>query len=178
MTRSVSIHQFALKHSLIVAIIPIIYSTILFLCDLLVKYHGDELGMPLRIPVILFFMPIIISFAMYRYKKINNQRLNLQEALIIGLEISLVIVGSLVLYDVLFNHVLAPSYYHDYYETYGDQLFQELVSCCNYTQEQFQHHKEVRLHRSGLSYLGDFSLFMVFGAIITLITGLVMRKTR
>lgn len=167
----------ALKYGLLVAAAPIVYNTILLIFNLHMNHLGDDPGGPLRVAAYFLFLPIAISVSIYRYKKTNGGLLKLKDSIAIGLKIAFVASFFIIIYDILFNEVLAPTYYNDYYKLNGEELYKEFVECCNYTKEQFEHHKNVRF-QNWKSYPGDLLSTMIIGLIVSTIVGLIMRKKK
>ena len=138
MKQQVSHYRFAVKYGLMVAAIPIFYYSFLVIFGLLNEYYGDDIGGGMRIPSYLFIMPVFITIAIYRFRKMNDGILKLKSAFLIGLSIAIITSVLMILYHMLFNNVLAPSFHERYFEQFGDEVYKELVACCDYTIEQFE----------------------------------------
>ncbi len=175
MSQEISIYRFSIKYGIFIAAIPILFNTILFAFDLLMQYHGDDTGGPLRVLTYFIIMPTIICIAIYQYKKVNGKMISLKEALTIGLEIALVMAFFLVAYDLLLYNVLAPTFFEEYFQVHGDELLQEFIDCCERPHELYEHHKNLRLEHWKNSW-GTFVASAFIGVLTALIAGLVMRK--
>lgn len=166
---------FALKYGLILTAIPVVYRTILVVFDLLMEYHGDDAGGSIKMFTFLLILPIVIVLAIRKYKKVNTGFLKLKDALGIGLTISLVSLIINIGYDVLFNTVLAPTFYEDYYQLNGQDLLAEFSEFTDDPKVELERHKNLRL-KYWTAYRGDIIFFTLLGLITATITGLIMKK--
>ena len=171
------IHRIAFIYACIVGAIPIVYNTILVVTDYLLEYYGDDPGGTMKQRAIIFALPVMIIVAIYHFKKKNDGFLKLKEGYIIGMEVAIISIGLMIAHHFIFNQLLAPNFHTQYYESYGQQRFEELVACCDYTEEQFEAHKNQRLdYEQGRGYIGDLVSAILIGGIISTIGGLIMRK--
>jgi len=176
-------YQLILLYGFIVAGIPIVYNAILLVSGQLLEYRGSALGRPLVVFAYLLFVPILISVAIYTYKKKNNGFLTLKEALILGAKISLLTVLLLVGYDLVFNTLLAPSFYEDYYGLHESRMLEEFMEPrVRNNQEnplgEFEHIKNYRINKNWASlYVFDRSWGAIMWLLTSLIAGLLMKKS-
>ncbi len=168
---------FMLTTGLIIVSLPIGYNTIYMIFGDFHEYRGDNPVRTLIGPAFALVLPLMISFAIYRHKKLNEGFLKLKEAIILGLKIALVTAIAIVTYDILFNNVLAPDYFVRYFEQYGDQLYADLVACCDMTKEGFERHKNNKLENLEV-YIVDLLSPLIIGLMVSTIVGLILRKKK
>lgn len=171
--QKISSYRFAVKYGLILGAIPAVYNTILVIFDLLLEYHGEGLG-PLVMFISLFILPPVISVAIFFYKKSCGGHLKLKEAYIIGLEIGLIAILIMILYDVIFNTVLAPSFQEAYYERHGEEIFEHFAETSDNAEKEFERHKNMRI-QFWTFYSSRVIVNLVVGLITSTIAGLIMR---
>jgi len=170
--------QFALIYGLLVAAIPALYNTLLVVFKQLDAYYGDDPGGSMQLRTTLFILPLVIGIAIYQYKKKHSGYLKLKDAIGIGLVIALITQIGIIAYHILFDRVLAPSFHLDFYEKHGQEIYDELVACCAYTQEQFENHKNLRIDygKTLSSIMGGILSTAIIGLIVSTIVGLFMKK--
>jgi len=171
-------YAFARNYAFLAAAIPILYNIALVLLNLLPEYYGDDPGGAMKQRTLIFIIPLVVVWAIYKYRRLNQDRLQLKTALIIGLEIGLLTGIVLIVHHYLFNSILAPDFHLSYYEEYGEQVYEELKACCDYTSEQYEHHKRQRTEygAGGRGYLGDVVFATIIGGLFAMVAGLFLRK--
>lgn len=174
-----NLHYISLKYAGLVALVPIVFNTALIVFGLLDEYYGDEQGGHIKMVAILFFIPVMTVIAIRQFKKNNEGLLRIRQAILVGLEVSIVAICLMIVYHLLFNAYLAPSYHTNYYERHGEEIYAELVACCDYTREQFELHRDLRLsYEKGERYLPDLIAGAFIGFLVSGVAGLIMKKRK
>ncbi len=173
-------NQTLLICGLVVAAIPIIYTTVLQISGQLLDYLYSIPRIPLALESYFLALPLMIIVAIYRFKKINNGYLKFKEALVVGLKVVLIAVGVLIVYDILFNILLAPNFYTDYYELHGEQMLEE-ITARGHTEDplaEFEGYKEKKTSSFWAYYSEDVIRGLIIGVIAGSLAGLIMKKKR
>jgi len=77
-------------------------------------------------------------------------------------------------YNIMFRTIVEPDFSTEFYRVNRDVIFQELIDCCDYSPEALANHEKTNGALSNT--LSAFVLLnFVFGALTTLITGLLLR---
>jgi len=170
-----SFAQLGRKYGLIIAVVPILYNVVLLTLNLHLdyEYYGEGIGVSFERATIPL-MPIVLCFALIRYKRDNGKTIKLSEAFKLWFNVFLVTCVVVVGYNIMFRTIVEPDFSTEFYRVNRDVIFQELIDCCDYSPEALANHEKTNGALSNT--LSAFVLLnFVFGALTTLITGLLLR---
>lgn len=173
-----SFNKLALRYGLFIALVPALYNSVLLMLNLHLdhNYYGEGIGVSFERATIPL-MPIVLVFALLKYKKTNRKTMKLVEAFKLWVRIFLVTCVVVVGYNILVRMFVVPDFSAEFYEINRDEIFANLIDCCDYTPEELENHERTNGALSNTLSAFVF-LNLVFGAITTLITGLIIRKRK
>jgi len=120
-----------------------------------------------------------IILAIRLYKKSNDDFLKLIEAIKIGVIVAIIVAVGIIVYNYIFINFLNPDYYTSYY--YGLNGEQAWLDYYNldpdtHTKKTYEVHAKEGVLREYHSYLILLLASIFMGLIISLITGLIVKK--
>ena len=115
--------------------------------------------------------------AIYSYRKTNDGFLSLGEALKLGLGISVISALIAIIYTYILVNFLDPDTIEKTFEVTQNKMLDENPEM---TQEQIDLAKEMQLKFSSIGVISTMILIfsLVFGFIVSLITGLILKRNR
>lgn len=126
-------------------------------------------------PVFLYYIifPIVIIYGINQYKKLNANSLNLGQAMKVGLKIAVISGLIFALYSMLFHYVIDPEFGQQSLDVARDKMLENP----NMTEEMVDQSMEWAEKFSNPILGGAFWIVLstIFGAIYSLIGGLVMK---
>lgn len=172
------LNKSTLRYGLMISVIPVLYNTVLFILGLHLEYeyYGEGIGVAYE-RVTLIVMPVILIVALNGFKRNNSNSINLSQAFKQSLSILLVVCAVAIAYNMIFRTLAAPDFSTEFYEINRDAIFAELVECCDYSEEDLENHERTNGRLSNKLSAFVFTNF-IFGMITTLITGLIIRRSR
>ena len=119
---------------------------------------------------------VIIILGIRKIKELNNGFLSLSEALKTGLGIALISGIITVIYTLIFTNFIEPEYFARMLEVQQQKM---LETYPNFTDEQLEASMEMAKKMSGPAISSAIAIIgsLFFGFIISLIGGLIMKKT-
>jgi uncharacterized membrane protein (DUF106 family) len=119
---------------------------------------------------------VIIILGIKKIKELNNGFLSLSEALKTGLGIALISGIITVIYTLIFTNFIEPEYFARMLEVQQQKM---LETYPNFTDEQLEASMEMAKKMSGPAISSAIAIIgsLFFGFIISLIGGLIMKKT-
>jgi len=179
MYRKVINFQLAVFCGLLVAFLPVAYNSFLLMSGQLLEYRGGAPGRLLIVPAYFLILPIMISVAVHRYKKSNSNLLLIREALIIGLIVAFIAIGTLVGYDLVFNSFLAPSFYSDYYNLHEAQMLESFLEPRDNDDNPLGEFEDIKNSRINNDWKSLYIFDVVWGSVIWIFAsvsvGLILR---
>ncbi|UNY97656.1 DUF4199 domain-containing protein [Zhouia spongiae] len=158
--------KFALKFGLIQGAIGIVFSLMLFSLDM----HYEQ--NPVAGIIGLVIMAVIISIAIYQYKKANNNVLTLSQALKVGIGTALIAGVLGVIYQYLLVNVIDPLFMDKFAEVQRAKLGE----MGKFTSEEIEKQIEMSKEWFWIGYPIALIMSLFFGFIFSLIGGLIMKK--
>tara|TARA_B110000093_G_C12636186_1_gene272282 strand:+ start:42 stop:557 length:516 start_codon:yes stop_codon:yes gene_type:complete len=160
--------KFGVNFGLVLGVLMIIISMLIYATDMALK--GQD--WPMNIYYVLF--PVTIFYSINKYKKQNDGLLGVSEAIKTGIIVALISALVYVLYALLFNYVIDPSYNEQILEFSTNKIAESDAPL---------EAKEISLKMieffinpiNGSLFWIAMSLFL--GLIYSLTGGLVMKKT-
>ena len=119
----------------------------------------------------------VLILAIYSYRKSNDGFLSLSEALKLGLGISVISALIAIIYTYILVNFLDPDTIEKTIEVTQNKMLDENPEM---TQEQIDLAKEMQLKFSSIGVISTMILIfsLVFGFIVSLITGLILKRNR
>lgn len=119
----------------------------------------------------------VLILAIYSYRKTNDGFLSLSEALKLGLGISVISALIAIIYTYILVNFLDPDTIEKTIEVTQNKMLDENPEM---TQEQIDLAKEMQLKLSSIYVISTMILIfsLVFGFIVSLITGLILKRNR
>ena len=160
-----------LKYGGLLGGVSVIFALMLFSLDL---HYGQE---PAVNYVNYLITIAVLAFGIYTYRKDNEGFLSLGEALKIGLGISLISAVIAILYTGLLMHVLEPTFMEKASEIAKNKMIDENPEM---TQEQLNMTLDMMKKFQGFGVVSAFILIfsLFFGLLISLVSGLILKKAR
>ncbi|MCK8479460.1 DUF4199 domain-containing protein [Psychroserpens algicola] len=129
-------------------------------------------------PQLLYYIifPVVIIFAISKYKKHNANTLTLGEAIKLGVIIAMISAIVYIIYGLLFNYVIDPEFMGQMKEVVRDQMLENP----NLTQDQVDQ-QMVWVEKMMSPVIGSafwIAASAIFGLIWSLIGGLVMKSSQ
>lgn len=171
-----SIFKSSIKYGLIIAAIPILYNIVLLTQGLHLdyNYYGEGIS-AFYGETRIFILPIILFIAIYKYRKNNTGTLKLIEAIKLGLWIVLISSIAIITYNLIFRLLIEPDFSTKFYDINREQIFKELIECCDYSQADLENHERTNGSLWN-SLFSNITLNFFFTLIFSLIIGLIMKK--
>lgn len=163
-----TIRSFAYKYGAIYGAITIAFSLMLHIMKL--TYSGSKI--PEYINYAILFATIV--FAIYSFRSANGRLLSVGQAVKLGTGTALIAGVFTVLYLLLFSNVIEP----DFVERLGKEVTakQLIEKMPNLTQDQIQQQIDLQTKFFWVSYPFILIVFIIFGLVISWITGLIARR--
>jgi hypothetical protein len=163
-----TIRSFAYKYGAIYGGITIAFSLMLHIMKL--TYSGSKI--PEYINYAILFATIV--FAIYSFRSANGRLLSVGQAVKLGTGTALIAGVFTVLYLLLFSNVIEP----DFVERLGKEVTakQLIEKMPNLTQDQIQQQIDLQTKFFWVSYPFILIVFIIFGLVISWITGLIARR--
>lgn len=160
-----------LKYGGLLGGVSVVFALMLFSLDL---HYGQE---PAVNYVNYLITIAVLAFGIYTYRKDNEGFLSLGEALKIGLGISLISAVIAILYTGLLMHVLEPTFMEKASEIAKNKMIDENPEM---TQEQLNMALDMMKKFQGFGVVSAFILIfsLFFGLLISLVSGLILKKAR
>ncbi len=161
--------SFALKYGIFLGLISVAFAIMLFTMDL--HYQRSTTNTIISIVIIVFMVVI----AIYQFKKENSGYLTLGQALKIGLGVALIAAIISVIYTIVLFNVLDPDFMDKSFEYTKDTILEQNP---NITEQQLEQNRKIQKNFAWVAYpvILIFNLFA--GFVISLIAGLIMKKTK
>lgn len=161
--------QFALRYGILLGAISIVFSLMLHFMDM---QYDQGMGKNIASLVMLFG---IIIFAILQFKKANESYISVSDALKIGIGTALIGAIITILYLLLYVNVIDPSFHEQIAELSRAGMKEQNPEM---TKEQVDTAIEMQQKFFWVTYpfILIFNLFV--GFVISLITGLVVKKAR
>jgi hypothetical protein len=133
-------------------------------------YSGSKI--PEYINYAILFATIV--FAIYSFRSANGRLLSVGQAVKLGTGTALIAGVFTVLYLLLFSNVIEP----DFVERLGKEVTakQLIEKMPNLTQDQIQQQIDLQTKFFWVSYPFILIVFIIFGLVISWITGLIARR--
>jgi hypothetical protein len=133
-------------------------------------YSGSKI--PEYINYAILFVTIV--FAIYSFRSANGRLLSVGQAVKLGTGTALIAGVFTVLYLLLFSNVIEP----DFVERLGKEVTakQLIEKMPNLTQDQIQQQIDLQTKFFWVSYPFILIVFIIFGLVISWITGLIARR--
>lgn len=160
--------KFSINYGLILGVVMILIAIYMYAVDMALK--GQQ--WPVYIYYVVF--PIIIIYAISKYKTYNAGILTLGEALKVGVTVSLISALVYFLYILVFNYIIDPEYNSKIIEFATEQIANSDAP----TEAKEASLKMVKFFSDPL--MGSaiwIAMSMLFGLVYSLLGGLVMKKT-
>ncbi|MFT5890313.1 MAG: hypothetical protein ACI9Y7_000403 [Dokdonia sp.] len=164
-----SAKKIMINYGLLLGVISILLNVVMYVTNTHIQPHWS-------IQLFGFFIFIaIIVIAHKAYKKDNEGFMKLGEALKIGLGIALISAIIGIIYTYILINFLEPTYFDQLMSIQQDALIE---SNPNMTQEQLDQTMEITKKFSGTGVIITFQIIggLFFGFIISLISGLILKK--
>ncbi len=160
--------NFGIIYGVTASIIGFIFTLMLLYSDML---YEQSIGKTL---VGIFILAGIVAFAIYNYKKQNNNYLSIKQGIIVGIFVSL-FAGLL---TIIFTYILTTFIVPDFWET--STAYNKVAMQTNYPQmtaEQINNTIEMQSKMYWITYpmILLFNLFL--GFVSALITALILKRT-
>ncbi len=162
---NISTQKFILKYGLILGIIGGIYFYIRFATDNVYTINWFFSS----IDLVLYISPV---YPIYLYKSNNKGFLKLGEALKIGMGISLITTSILITLNIILIEIIQSEYI---IQNLNDTREEILLNNPNMSPEDI---KEIRISNKISSTLWFFIFNLMFGFVVSLISGAIMRRKK
>jgi len=169
-TKKIKIGQHNLKFGLILGGISVIYNLMLFFIDAHIERST------LNNIVNFVITAGVIVWAIIEFRKENGGFLSLSESLKIGLGITLVSAIIAIIYTILLVKVLDPTYFEKSLEIAKNNMIENSP---NLSQEEITRNLSFARKFMGIGAISIFIIVfsLLFGFVISLITGLIVKKS-
>ncbi len=167
-TQKPAIGKFAMNYGLVLGLIMILIAVINYVTGL--DLQGKQ--WPQYIYYLIF--PIIIFYAISKYKKNNANLLSVGEAIKIGLIIAAISAIVYIIYGLIFNYVIDPDHMGKITEVVRDKMLENPNATEEIVDQQMEFVKKLMDPVIGSAFWIAASL--IFGLIYSLIGGLIMKK--
>ena len=160
--------KFALNYGIILGVVMLAIAVIMYVTGMAL----EGVQWPVFIYYILF--PVIIIYAISKYKKHNANTLSLGDAIKVGLAIAIISALVYVVWIFLFNYVIDPEFSVQALEVAKEKMMESP----NMTEEQIEQSLELADMFSSPAAVSAFwiAMSLFFGLIYSLIGGLVMKN--
>lgn len=165
-----------IKPALQLAIIPIIYNTSLLVLGLLPHYHGEDWGYAPSLTTI-FLLPVAIIVTIVRQKRADDGIMYLKDAIRCGVILAIMATLLIILYDILFNAVLAPYFKAQYYDAFGHFIKAHFEESSANPEVDYKNHVDRMMNAGVKNYSAKLIISALYALLISLLTGLII-KTR
>jgi len=161
--------SFSLKYGLILGLVSVVFGVMLFTMDL--HYQRSTANTIISIAFII----AVIILAIYQFKKENGSYISLSQALKIGLGVAVIAGIIAIIYTAILLNVLDPEFMDKSFEYAKPALLEQNP---NLTEEQLEQNKEIQKNFAWITYpvILIFNLFV--GFVVSLIVGLIMKKSK
>lgn len=160
--------KFSLNYGLILGALGVVFGVMLYISDA----HTSQ--SPVNSVISIALMVGVIFWGISTFKKENEGFLTLGEAMKLGAGIALVSGIITVIYTIFLANVLDP----DFASKVMDARLAESAAEGNFTSEQIQQQKEMGLKFWWIGYPVILIVNIIFGLIIGLVGGLILKKAR
>jgi hypothetical protein len=166
-TQKITPGKFGMNYGLYLGGLMVIISILMYATDMALE--GTQW------PVYLYYVafPVIILFAISKYKKLNANALSLGEALKLGLIIAVISALVYVAYIFIFNYLIDTEFNNKMIEAAETKIAESELP----VETKEAQLKMVKMFSSpSVGSLAWIALSMIFGLVYSLIGGLVMKR--
>ena len=160
-----------LRYGFLLGAISVVFALMLFFLDM--HYTQESAVNWINWAIII----TVLILAIYSYRKTNDGFLSLSEALKLGLGISVISALIAIIYTYILVNFLDPDTIEKTIEVTQNKMLDENPEM---SQEQIDLAKEMQLKFSSIGVISTMILIfsLVFGFIVSLITGLILKRNR
>tara|TARA_B110000305_G_C19417419_1_gene628800 strand:- start:738 stop:1274 length:537 start_codon:yes stop_codon:yes gene_type:complete len=167
---NISSKQIMINYGLLLGFIGILYNLVLYATGTLYNPHWS-LG-----TLILVVSVVILILGIKKFKMSNDGFLRLRDALKIGLGVALIsgIIG--VIYTMIFANIIEPNHYEYVVEVRESQILEQYP---NFSDEQLEAALTIpkMMATPGMATAMGIASSLIFGFVVSLIGGLIMKKS-
>ena len=160
--------KFALNYGLILGLLMIVIAVITYVTGMALELKQ----WPQWIYYIVF--PVVIFYAISKYKKTNSNVLSIGEAFKIGIVIGLISALVYAVYGLIFNYLIDPEFMSQIMEATRDKLLENPNLTEDIVDKQLEMMEKFMNPVVGTAIW--IALSALFGLIYSLIAGLIMKK--
>ena len=166
-TQKIPAGKFGINYGLVLGAIMVLIAIAMYATDM--AFNGQQW------PVYLYYVafPVIILYAISKYKTYNAGLLNLGEAMKTGMTVALISAIAYIVYILLFNYIIDPEYNSKVIEFATEQIANTDAP----VEAKEMQLKMIEFFSNPI--MGSafwIAMSLIFGLIYSLIGGLVMKK--
>nr|WP_299389092.1 DUF4199 domain-containing protein [Allomuricauda sp.] len=161
--------RFSLNYGALAGVAGIVFSLMLYFADM---HHERNAGIQ---SVQFALLAVFVVLAIFQFKKANGGYLSLIDALKMGAGVAAISFVIGIVYFLIFSNLIEPNFMEEAYELGKQQMIEQNP---NLTAEQVNQGIEMQKRFFWVIMAVFMIISVVFGFIVSLIAGLIMKKDK